>query len=415
MPSNITLASVFANLEELKKNLDNTPDTPDTDARQRWNENCDKTINKALGIDHDSSPAARAEEAIERMGITDPKQQAFIHEHERLHDEIGKAPTGWDVAETSTEDDDQSANTFTHVADVAAPLVRKAIQVKGLDEKAVLVQLKRSMFGTSKRDDAESEAYGAGNVTKHLFEDKTCRMAVVKSAYSEVYTYTNENTVPWAKGVRMLNIDHYMDFTSGLRQRIDKANAAVSDLVNNWDYEVQKDLARLSAIEQAKGRPTGSLADADNYPHASEIGDRFGIEVRYMPVPTAGDFRVNISDEDKASLQKQLEDAEDAAAKHVIREMLEPMERAIEKLNVPIGADGSVFRDSLIDNIVATAERMERVNLSDDPSVTDKIAELKSLATTYANNKDMLRKAPDVRKKAASQISELMGQMAGLV
>jgi hypothetical protein len=301
------------------------------------------------------------------------------------------------------------------VADVAAPLVRKAIQVKGLDEKAVLVQLKRSMFGTSKRDDAESEAYGAGNVTKHLFEDKTCRMAVVKSAYSEVYTYTNENTVPWAKGVRMLNIDHYMDFTSGLRQRIDKANAAVRDLVNNWDYEVQKDLARLSAIEQAKGRPTGSLADADNYPHASEIGDRFGIEVRYMPVPTAGDFRVNISDEDKASLQKQLEDAEDAAAKHVIREMLEPMERAIEKLNVPIGADGSVFRDSLIDNIVATAERMERVNLSDDPSVTDKIAELKSLATTYANNKDMLRKAPDVRKKAASQISELMGQMAGLV
>jgi hypothetical protein len=271
------------------------------------------------------------------------------------------------------------------------------------------------MYSPYKLDEAESKAYGAGNVNKHLFQGTDNRVKVAISKYTEVYTFVKDNTVPWTTGVELLNIDHYMDFTSGLRQRIDKANAAVSDLVNNWDFEVQKDLARLSAIEQAKGRPTGSLADADNYPHASEIGDRFGIEVRYMPVPTAGDFRVNISDEDKASLQKQLEDAEDAAAKHVIREMLEPMERAIEKLNVPIGADGSVFRDSLIDNIVATAERMERVNLSDDPSVTDKIAELKSLATTYANNKEMLRKAPDVRKKAASQISELMGQMAGLV
>lgn len=371
MPSNITLASVFANLEELKKNLDNTPDTPEP-------------------VD-DSSSAEITDAEIEDMFTT--------------------------LDTPKTEDDDEPANTFTHVADAAAPLVRKAIKVKGLDEKAVLVQLKRSMFGTSKRDEAESEAYGAGNVTKHLFEDKNCRMAVVKSAYSEVYTYTNDNTVPWAKGVRMLNIDGYMDFTSGLRQRIDKADAAVRDLVNNWDYEVQKDLARLTQIEQAKGRPTGSLVDADNYPHASEIGDRFGIEVRYMPVPTADGFdpRLGLSEEDKASLQKQLDEAETNAKSHVIREMLEPMERAIEKLNVPIGADGSVFRDSLIDNIVSTAERMERVNLSDDPSVTDKIAELKSLATTYANNKDMLRKAPDVRKKAASQISELMGQMAGLV
>jgi len=313
------------------------------------------------------------------------------------------------------EDDEHPADTWTPVADAAASHVRRTVSVKGLDEKAVLVQLKRSMFGTSRRDEVESEAYGAGNVVKHLFQDKACRMAAVKSAYSEVYTYVNENTVPWAKGVRMLNIDHYFDFTAGLRQRIDHASAKVADLVAHWDYEVQRDLARLARIEQDKGKAPGSLANPDNYPDASEIGDRFGIDVQYMPVPTTGDFRVNISDEDKASLQRQLEEAEDAAAKHVIQQMLEPMQRAVEKLNVPIGQDGSVFRDSLIDNMVEVAERMERVNVSDDPEVSEKIADLRALVGAYADNKDVLRSSQTVRQKAASQIDGLVRQMGGMV
>ena len=308
---------------------------------------------------------------------------------------------------------DLSADTWTKASTAAEPLVRNAIKVKGLDEKAVLVQLKRSMFGTSKRDDEESKMYGAGNVIKHLFEGRNNRMAEVKVAYADVYTYVNENTVPWATGVRMLNIDHYFDFTSGLRKRIEAADDAVADLEVNWAYEVQKDLDRLQAIADAKGKP--NLVNPDDYPDASEIGGRFNIEVRYLPVPTTGDFRVAISDEDKATLQKQLTDAEENAARHVVEEMLNPMMAAAAKLATPIGKDGSIFRDSLIDNMVDVADRMARVNVSADPVISDKIAELRSLVGTYANNKEVLRNSQTVRAKAASQIEALMGTMQGLV
>ena len=291
--------------------------------------------------------------------------------------------------------------------------MRRAIKIKGLDEKAVLVQLKRSMYSPYKLDEAESRAYGAGNVNKHLFEGRANRVRQAISKFSDVRTYFNDNTVPWGTGVRMLSIDYYFEFTAKLRVLIDDALAAADDLAANWDFEVQADLDRLTKIAAAKGNP--ALANPDDYPTADEIRSKFGIDVRYMPVPTAGDFRVNISDEDKASLQKQLEDAEDAAAKHVITEMMEPMQRAVEKLSVPIGQDGSIFRDSLIDNIVDVATRMGRANVSDDPAIADKIAELKSLATTYAQNKDVLRSTPSVRQKAATQINDLVSQMAGLV
>jgi len=387
MSMNATLAAAFANIEKWEEEQAAKGNTPTPD-------------------EHDSSAPVTATDEIS------------------LND-VNPAPHGWDVAETSVDDygggfsndvdEDQSADTWTHVADAATPLVRRAIQIKGLDEKAVLVQLQRSMYSPYKRDEAESAAYGAGNVNKHLFEGRNNRVRQTISKFSEVRTFFNDNTVPWATGVRMLNIDHYFDFTSKLRKLIDDALAAADDLAVNWDHEVQADLRRLQAIAAAKGKP--ELANPDDYPSADEIRSRFGIDVRYMPVPTADGFdpRLGISDEDKASLQKQLEDAEDAAAKHVITEMIAPMKSAVEKLNVPIGADGAIFRDSLIDNIVEVADRMGRVNLSDDPSITDKIAELKSLATTYANNKDVLRSMPDVRKKAATQISDLMTQMAGLV
>ena len=292
-------------------------------------------------------------------------------------------------------------------------LTRQTVQIKNLDEKAVLVQVKRRMYSPYKLDEAESKAYGAGNVNKHLFQGTDNRVKRAISKYTEVYTFVKDNTVPWTTGVELLNITHYMDFTSGLRQRIDEANAAVADLVTHWDYEVQDDLRRLQDISYAKGKP--NLADPNDYPSADEVEKRFGIEVRYMPVPSTGDFRVGISDEDKATLQQQLDDATTNATRHVLSQMIEPMQRAVKKLTVPIGDDGHIFRDSLIDNMVDVAYRMAKVNVSDDPVIAERIRDLQSLVSTYANNKDVLRSSQTVREKAATQIDALCNQMAGLV
>jgi hypothetical protein len=287
------------------------------------------------------------------------------------------------------------------------------VKIKGLDEKAVLVQLKRRMYSPNLLDAEATEDYAVGNVNKHLFEGRNNRVKEAMSKYTEVYTFVKDNTVPWSKGIDMLNILHYYEFSQGLRERIEVANQAVDDLVANWDSEVRKDLMRIQAKCAAKGIPDKS--NPADYPTAQQVADRFGVEVRYLPVPTAGDFRVAISEEDKASLQKQLDDAEKNAASHVLTSMLDPMRKAVEKLSVEIGKEGAIFRDSLIDNMVEVAERMTRVNISDDPRVQERINDLRSLLGTYANNKDMLRTSQVVREKAASQLDELMNKMAGLV
>ena len=327
--------------------------------------------------------------------------------------DIGSAPlTGQGVPHDSSGDtpvepvDEIDPNTTT--------TTKPIIKVKGLDEKAVLISVKRNMYSPYKLDREESKKYGAGNVNKHLFEGRDNKVKETISFFTEVYTYVKDNTVPWTTGVDMLNIDHYWDFTSGLRHRVDEANNAVDVLCKHWDDEVKTDLDRLGKIALAKGKP--NLANADDYPNVDELRSKFGIHIRYMPVPTTGDFRVGISDEDKASLQQQLDDAEVNASTHVINSMIEPMQRAVAKLSVPIGTDGSVFRDTLIDNMVDVAERMNKINISDDAVVQQKINDLRDLASVYSGSgKDILRSSQTVREQAVSKIDSLVSQMAGLV
>lgn len=316
------------------------------------------------------------------------------------------------LAENTTPITPPSGQGVPHDTSPAKPT---PLKVKGLDEKAVLISVKRYMYSPYKLDQEESKQYGAGNVNKHLFEGRNNLVKSTISKFTEVYTYVKDNTVPWTTGVDMLNIDHYIEFNKGLRQRVDEANRAVDTLCLSWEDEVKDDLERLSEIAIAKGKP--NLANASDYPDVDELRAKFGIEIRYMPVPTTGDFRVGISDDDKASLQKQIDDAEVNANKHVIKSMIEPMQRAIAKLSVPIGNDGSVFRDTLVDNLVEVTERMNKINLSDDAVIQDSIDSLRDLISSYASEhgKDLLRCSQPSRTKAVNDIDALCKQMSGLV
>ena len=95
------------------------------------------------------------------------------------------------------------------------------------------------------------------------------------------------------------------------------------------------------------------------------------------------------------------------------------MTAAADKLNRGIGEDKSVFRDSLTANIVEVAERMQTVNLSQDPTISAAIKKVLDLGTLCDNRKDELRNNEKVREKAAQKVQDvataLAAKMEGLV
>ena len=94
--------------------------------------------------------------------------QAAIAAAEKTLDDSSVAPS----VPGAALNDGNTQSTQQPVADVVVPIVRKAVKIKNLDEKAVLVQVNRRMYSPYLHDKEESIKFGAGNVTKHLFEGK---------------------------------------------------------------------------------------------------------------------------------------------------------------------------------------------------------------------------------------------------
>ena len=157
----------------------------------------------------------------------------------------------------------------------------------------------------------------------------------------------------------------------------------------------------------------GALANPADYPSRSEIRAKFDAKINFFPIPSTNDFRIDVSEEDKAEMAKAIKDAEAGVAKYLVKELLAPVKRFVDKLSVPIGEDGSVFRDTLVDNIVELVERLPALNIANDPDVEMIISGLRTVTDTFSA--DHLRDSPVMRDRARQQMAQIQSQMAAFM
>lgn len=277
-----------------------------------------------------------------------------------------------------------------------------------LADRAVLVRLSRRMYQPYAFDreqtakvEADTGVRKAGRFNKRLFLD--ChQLKDTNQAFNDVYGYHMLHTVPWLDdGVRMLPSAMYFDYTQAMRELMEKAKRAAQRLASQWDLLVAQDMQRL-----------GVLANAGDYP--SEILDHYGVGLKFLPVPQTEDFRVQITDEDRESLNSAIAEAEAGVAKYLLAEMLDPIKRAVEKLAVPIGQEGSIFRDSLLSNITDVAARARKLNLANDPAVGALVDDINRAISGYARVPDLLREDVVARADAQAKLNNIMAKMSGL-
>lgn len=283
--------------------------------------------------------------------------------------------------------------------------------ISTLADKAVLTKLKRSLYQPYAYDKKATEqveqANGvadAGRFNKRLL--KGCNaLKDCQAEFTALYVYFTSNTLPWLDdGVRMLPNAQYFDFAADMRGRIQRCNDAADALSAKWDQLVSEDMKRL-----------GALANAADYPTAAELRDRFSVELRFYPVPSSNDFRTNVSDEDKHDMERAISEAEANVTKHLMGEMLEPVKRFVEKMAVPIGDNGHIFRDTLVTNLQDVVNRLPRLNINNDPTVAATIDDIRGIVNKYGTNPDVLRESPITREQAHAKMKEIEAKMGAFM
>ena len=288
--------------------------------------------------------------------------------------------------------------------------------MKQLNEKAMLVKLTMRRANLTKRDQyaeavIQSQLDDTSLVVKSkLFRDPANPINRIMSERSAIYLFHKKNTLAYIdKGPRLLPNANYMDYSQAMRERINRVDALLNNYMPNYDNYVQLDIAYRSKNQ------TASRAKAEDYPTADDFRSRMGFELRFMPLPDTKHFLYDIDQTDLEIFESSIKEAEKVARVSTVKLMLEPLTHLVDKLSVPIDQKGAIFRDSAIENVIEGLQQARKLNIDDDPEITESIKHLSSAMSVFAEHKDSLRESPIVREQAHKKLDAIASKMAGLM
>lgn len=262
---------------------------------------------------------------------------------------------------------------MTNIAHLNAP----APQGATLQSSAMLVELGISVWTARKLDKRASEDVttqnhadrGMANVNKRLL---ACdELTAVQKFAANARTAHYAMTLPWSdSGLRMLPTSRYFDYQK-----------AVTRLQSEFYDLVEKFLGRYEWLINETQLKLGDMYDPSEYPGNNTVRAKFGFRLNYIPLPEAGDFRIDIGNQQAAELQQQYASFYEAQLNRAMNDLwaraYEALSRMSERLDYADHEQKKVFRDTLVSNVLDIIDMMESMNVTGDPKMQMQQRQLK--------------------------------------
>ena len=273
-----------------------------------------------------------------------------------------------------------------------------------IDTCAMLVEFNASVWTARKLDKTTTDevvatkhaaAKDAARVNVHLLAGRT-ELEVIQQAVGRARQYVYDKTSPWSdSGLRLLPNISFMAFTEKL-----------DDFEHEFTALVKSFVAIYPTLITAQAMALGDMFKRDAYPTANEIMTKFSFRVNYMPVPTSGDFRVNVGNaaqaELKAKLDKLTQERIDNAMSDVRERLSAHLKRMSDRLTtdyVQGEAKQRRFHDSLVEGALELCDLTKALNVVGDATLEGARKELEGLLVGVTAQE--LRKNEAVRQDIA--------------
>lgn len=248
-----------------------------------------------------------------------------------------------------------------------------------ISSSSILVELNISVWTANKLDRRATDSIlmangathaDAGQFRKNLMSGTTLRKDIADFAAS-CRLWHNTTTLPWAdRGARLLPTSLFLDYKEEANRR--KAR---------FDHMVAHFLREYPNLEAQAQRHLGALYDPNDYPSAGEVESKFGFRMVFTPLPEAGDFRLDVANEDLQHLRQQYEENINARLTEAMQsqwdKMHDMLKRMSEKLTEPEGEDKRRWHDTFISNAHDLCDMLDHLNITKDPKLDDAKRKLK--------------------------------------
>ena len=245
---------------------------------------------------------------------------------------------------------------------------------------ACICELNISVWTARKHDKAASREVkfdkgahsdDAARVNKNLMAGMANLKKVtdfVASTRSNFYTMT----LPWSdSGQRLIPMAQFFE----LKQWINTQEIEFNSIVGEF-------LREYPTLISAQAFQLGALFNRNEYPSVDEIRHKFGFRVGFLPLPQAGDFRVDATTEVINEMEEQYKETLNTRIQQVNEDLWERLHSTIKHMadRMGVSADGkkNIFRDSMVDNAVDLCDLLKRLNITNDQKLEKARASLES-------------------------------------
>lgn len=257
-------------------------------------------------------------------------------------------------------------------------------------------------------DHAKGTKVKAGNYNKQLLAGAD-KLAEVQKIVGQIRTWHYEQTLPWSDGgSRLLPMKNFFDYKNTLASLEQEFEAAVRDFLKEYPQLVSNSAFAL-----------GALFDRDEYPDVGDIEHKFKFRYAFMPLPEAGDFRVDCGDTVKQELEAQYKEFYDNKLKEAMTDMWNRLHETLthmsdklsnseqpRKLKNGEAVHTKIFRDSMVENAVELCGLLTKLNVSNDTQL--ELARQKLEKAIHGVDAKTLRDSDEVRLSVKKQVDDIL-------
>lgn len=279
-----------------------------------------------------------------------------------------------------------------------------------LSDKALLVHLNVSQWIAKKLDrkasdevaKAHNASTSAGNYNKSLLP--TCdKLDAVKSKTSIIRKKFYSNTLPWGiEGTYILPSANYLAFMTDFRKEKAEWEQYVTDFLDVYSQ------ARLDAK-----RLLGDLYNMRDYPTYGELKAKFRMDLSILPVPAAGDFRVELAESEYDSITAGIEQRVAESSQAAMNDVWQRLYDRVEWLAGRLASPETTFHDATYQDAQDTCKLLARLNFTDDPNLEAMRKEVEKKLVNH--HPEALRNDPDLRRDTAAEAEAIMKKMGAFM
>lgn len=284
-----------------------------------------------------------------------------------------------------------------------------------LDTCSVLVEFSAPVWTARKLDRTTTDevvsnkhaaAKDAARVNKHLLAGRP-ELETIQKMVTRARQYVYENTLPWSDaGLRLLPTIKLTEFSQKMNGFEEEFEGMVADFV-----------AIYPSLITAQAMALGDMFRREDYPDANEIVTKFAFRLNFMPVPTAGDFRIDVGNAARQELQEKLaklaEERIESAMGDIRARLADHLKRMSDRLTTDEIAGetkGRRFHDTLVTGALELCDTVKALNIINDPTIEAARRELEQLLVGVTAAE--LRKNEAVREDTKKAVDALLDKFS---